>query len=144
MALTDKQQRFVDEYLVDLNATQAAVRAGYSENTARSIGSENLSKPDIQEAIAARRLAIQRETGITVASVLEGLYREATREGEGTSHAARVSAWSWLGKHFGAWVERVEHGGEIKTGRDMSDEELQNRISAFMPQHSTNGNGSHG
>jgi len=51
--LTPKQQRFVDEYLVDLNATQAARRAGYSEATARQMGAENLSKPVIQEAIGA-------------------------------------------------------------------------------------------
>ncbi|MFR7383035.1 MAG: terminase small subunit, partial [[Clostridium] leptum] len=43
--LTAKQQRFVDEYLIDLNATQAAIRAGYSEKTAFSIGTENLRKP---------------------------------------------------------------------------------------------------
>ncbi len=52
MSLTDKQQRFVEEYLDDLNATQAAVRAGYSEDTARQIGAENLSKPVIADAIA--------------------------------------------------------------------------------------------
>ena len=50
--LTPKQNRFVEEYLIDLCATRAAVRAGYSEKTARQIGSENLSKPAIQEAIA--------------------------------------------------------------------------------------------
>jgi phage terminase small subunit len=49
--LTPKQKRFVEEYLVDLNATKAAERAGYSADTARQIGSENLSKPVIQEAI---------------------------------------------------------------------------------------------
>lgn len=51
MALTDKQELFCREYLIDLNATQAAIRAGYSENTARKIGSENLSKPDIAQRI---------------------------------------------------------------------------------------------
>lgn len=50
--LTDKQQRFVQEYLVDLNATQAAIRAGYSQKTAGSVGFENLKKPEIQAAIA--------------------------------------------------------------------------------------------
>lgn len=50
--LTDKQELFAREYLKDLNATQAAIRAGYSEKTARSVGSENLTKPDIQEYIA--------------------------------------------------------------------------------------------
>ena len=51
--LTNKQQRFIDEYLIDLNATQAAIRAGYSEDTAAAIGCENLTKPNIQKAITA-------------------------------------------------------------------------------------------
>lgn len=52
--LTPKQARFVDEYLVDFNATQAAIRAGYSEKTAYSIGWENLRKPEIKKAISER------------------------------------------------------------------------------------------
>jgi phage terminase small subunit len=52
--LTAKQQRFCDEYLIDLNATQAAIRAGYSKKTAKAIGSENLTKPDIKEYIEER------------------------------------------------------------------------------------------
>ena len=54
MALTAKQQRFCDEYLIDLNATQAAIRSGYSEKTARQIANENLSKPYIKEYIEKR------------------------------------------------------------------------------------------
>ena len=50
--LTDKQEMFCKEYIIDLNATQAAIRAGYSEKTAQRMGSENLSKPLIQERIA--------------------------------------------------------------------------------------------
>ena len=49
--MTQKQKRFVEEYLIDLNATQAAIRAGYSPQTARDIGCENLTKPNIQNAI---------------------------------------------------------------------------------------------
>ncbi len=49
--LTPKQQRFVEEYLIDLNGTQAAIRAGYSEKTANEIGAENLAKPSIAKAI---------------------------------------------------------------------------------------------
>lgn len=52
MALTEKQEMFCREYLINLNATQAAIRAGYSENTARKIGSENLTKLDVQNRIA--------------------------------------------------------------------------------------------
>ena len=47
--LTEKQKKFVDEYLIDLNATQAAMRAGYSEKTARSIGQRLLTNVDIQK-----------------------------------------------------------------------------------------------
>ena len=52
--MTAKQQRFCDEYLIDLNATQAAIRAGYSEKTAGVIASENLKKPYLQEYIQKR------------------------------------------------------------------------------------------
>lgn len=71
--LTAKQQKFVEEYLIDLNATQAAIRAGYSEQTARSIGCENLTKPDIQDAIAVRRKAMMDASGITPEKILDEL-----------------------------------------------------------------------
>lgn len=71
MALTDKQKRFVEEYLVDLNATQAAIRSGYSRDTARAIGSENLSKPDIQEAIKEKQAELSESTNVTAKRVIE-------------------------------------------------------------------------
>lgn len=73
MALTAKQQRFVDEYLVDLNATQAAIRAGYSPSTARVIGAENLTKPDIDAAIAKRMQERSGRVEITQDMVLREL-----------------------------------------------------------------------
>lgn len=69
--LTPKQEQFCQEYLIDLNATQAAIRAGYSEKTAQEIGSENLSKPIIQNRISELQLSLQTKTGITQARVLE-------------------------------------------------------------------------
>ena len=77
--LTPKQSRFVKEYLVDMNATQAAIRAGYSEKTARSIGMENLTKPDIEEAIAEARAEREERTEITADYVLMGLKTVADR-----------------------------------------------------------------
>jgi phage terminase small subunit len=77
MALTDKQQRFVEEYLVDLNATQAAIRAGYSEATAYSIGHENLSKPDIVEAVSLAQAARSERTRIDADWLLTRLAAEA-------------------------------------------------------------------
>lgn len=70
MSLTQKQKRFVQEYLVDLNATAAAIRAGYSEKTANRIASENLSKPDIQSAIQEAIEKRQKRTEITQDMVL--------------------------------------------------------------------------
>jgi len=69
--LTAKQQRFVEEYLVDLNATQAAVRAGYSDRTAYSVGPENLKKPGIVAALTDARAKRSERTEITADRVLE-------------------------------------------------------------------------
>ncbi len=71
--LTAKQRVFVEEYLVDLNATQAAIRAGYSKKTAQRIGSENLSKPLVAEAIQKAMEKRSERTEITADAVLEEL-----------------------------------------------------------------------
>ena len=71
--LTPKQQRFVEEYLIDLNATQAAIRAGYSEKTAKEIGSENLTKPNIAKAIEEAQNKRTEQTQIDAAYVLKRL-----------------------------------------------------------------------
>jgi phage terminase small subunit len=73
MALTPKQARFVAEYLVDLNATQAAKRSGYSEKTAHAIGQENLTKPAISAAIAEAQDKRAGRTEITQDRVLAEL-----------------------------------------------------------------------
>lgn len=68
--LTEKQQRFVDEYLIDLNATQAAIRAGYSVKTANEQGSQNLAKLSIQQAIAEQMAERSKRTGINQGRVV--------------------------------------------------------------------------
>lgn len=73
MALNDKQTRFVDEYLIDLNATQAAIRAGYSKRTAGSQAHDLLKNPEIEAAIAARQAERAVRTGITQDRVLQEL-----------------------------------------------------------------------
>lgn len=75
MALTTKQQVFVQEYLIDLNATQAAIRAGYSQKTAEKIGFENLHKPEIEAAIAEALAAREKRTGVTQDRVIRELAR---------------------------------------------------------------------
>lgn len=75
--LTRKQQTFVAEYLRDMNATAAAIRAGYSRHTARQIGAENLSKPYIAKAIAELMERRAEATGVEAARVLQELARIA-------------------------------------------------------------------
>ena len=73
MKLTDKQEKFCNEYLIDLNATQAAIRSGYSEKTAQIIGFENLSKPIIANRICELREEIKEATEITPEYIINNL-----------------------------------------------------------------------
>jgi phage terminase small subunit len=73
MALNDRQRRFIDEYLVDLNGAQAAIRAGYSPRSARQRADVLLNEPDVAGALAAAQAALAERTGITQAMVLEEL-----------------------------------------------------------------------
>ena len=122
--LTPKQQRFVEEYLIDLNATQAAIRAGYSEKTAKEIGSENLTKPNIAKAIQEAQESLSNKTQLTVDIVVQGLLKEAQDYAEGSTQSARVSAWAHLGKHLGMFKDKIEHSGklEIQSLSDLMDE----------------------
>lgn len=131
MALTAKQQRFVEEYLIDLNATQAAIRAGYSAANADKIGPELLGKTRVAEAIQAAIALRSERTNITQDDVLKGLLSEAKLTGKGASHAARVSAWVALGKHLGMFSERFQHE---HSGRDGGPIEHEHTVTARIEQ----------
>ena len=77
MALTEKQKRFCDEYLIDLNATQAAIRAGYSVKNADKIGSELLGKTRVSETISRKIAERSKRTGINQDRVIQELARIA-------------------------------------------------------------------
>ena len=126
--MTAKQQRFCDEYLIDLNATQAAIRAGYSKKTAGRIGTENVQKPVIKEYIAKRMaekeealIAQQDEVLKYLTSVMRG---ESSSEivvvegiGKGRSKARaiekmpdeseRLKAAELLGKRYGLYKDTI-------------------------------------
>jgi len=75
--LTAKQKRFIEEYLIDLNATQASIRAGYSPETAKEIGCENLTKPNIKNEIDKSIAERSRRTGINQDRVLREIAKIA-------------------------------------------------------------------
>ena len=134
--LTAKQAAFVREYLVDFNATQSAIRAGYSKRTAGALGHENLNKPEIRTAIVSAIDDRASRTELTQDEVIEGLRREASFEGDGASHGARVSALSWLGRHLAMFTDRVsvlqklEHmsSKELEALLELPGEELVKRL----------------
>ena len=111
--LTAKQARFVEEYLVDLNATRAAIRAGYSEKTAAAVGCENLTKPNIADALAEAFSARSQRTEITqdmVVAELAGIAFTEVPE-ELIKVPDKIAALDKLGRHLGMFVQRHEHTG---------------------------------
>lgn len=132
--LTKKQQRFCDEYLIDANATQAAIRAGYSKKTARSQGQRLLTNVDIKtyideqlEKIHNEKIADAKEVMIYLTSVLRGesqseiVVVEGT--GDGCSDARRMTklpdererlkAAELIGKRYGMFTDKVNVEGNI-------------------------------
>ena len=98
--LNPKQERFCDEYVIDLNATQAAIRAGYSEKTARQTAYEILTKPYIQDRIAELQKDIGDRNAITADFVLNGI-KDIALLGEQENN--RLKAFELLGKHVGIY-----------------------------------------
>lgn len=113
--LTAKQRRFVDEYLVDLNAAAAARRAGYSARSARKIGYENLTKPDIQAGLREALANLSKRTGVNQERVVDALARVAFHEVDEAEIDVNdvLSALDKLGRYFGIFVDRhdVTSGG---------------------------------
>lgn len=107
--MTPKQQAFVSEYLIDLNATQAAIRAGYSPKTAEQLGYQLLQHPSVRAAVDEALEKRRVRTEVTQDEVVGGLKTIAAATANPA--AARVSAWVALGKHLGMFKDRVEHTG---------------------------------
>lgn len=119
-----RQKKFCDEYLIDCNATQAAIRAGYSPKTAKSIGQENLTKPDLKayideqlELLHNQKTADAQEVLEYLTAVMRGQHTEQTLQliGEGVqkitdidvSARERLKAAELIGKRYGMFKDNV-------------------------------------
>lgn len=114
--LKPQQESFVVEYLkTPENATDAAIRAGYSPKTATAQASRLLTNVNVRKAIDEAqnetRERVKEEVGLTVDMVVQGLLNEAKDLSEGSTQSARVSAWAHLGKHLGMFKDKIEHTG---------------------------------
>lgn len=128
MKLTAKQKLFCDEYIISLNATQAAIKAGYAEKTAYAMGAENLRKPKIQSYISERMkqkesslIATQDEVLQYLTSVLRGEsqttdillvgmgdgYQEVQEVEKKPSEKDRLKAAELLGKRYGLYTDKI-------------------------------------
>ncbi|AIW25282.1 terminase [Streptococcus pyogenes JRS4] len=123
--LTLKQKRFADEYIISANATAAAIKAGYSKKTARSIGQENLTKPDIKayiderlEKLESEKIATQEEVLQYLTSIMRGDQQEKTLISVGefgqkivdidVGAKDRIKAAELLGKRYRLFTDKVE------------------------------------
>jgi len=138
--LTVKQQAFADYYIELGNATEAAIKAGYSKKAAKEIASENLTKPNIKnyidermEQLKSERVADQQEILETLTAVLRGEMTSAVLRGIGEgaqtidedmppTTAERIRAAELLGKRYRMWTDKVdiEHSGETNHNIDLS------------------------
>lgn len=122
MALTPKQKQFVTEYLVDLNATAAARRAGYSAKTADRIGPELLGKTCVSQAIQEAMQERQQRTEVTQDYVIKKLKEITDKDASDAQdsdlkYANKIKALELLGKHLGTW-EPKDDGPKDETVED--------------------------
>lgn len=141
-----KMERFCQEYLIDLNGTQAAIRAGYSQDTASAIATENLSKPSIIARIDELKIEKAEAASITPEFVLKGLKTVAERTMQGVqvydNEGNPTGEWKFdsaganrslelLGKHLTLFADRVEHTGKNGGPIDFSEESNEERAIRF-------------
>jgi phage terminase small subunit len=109
VALTPKRAGYAREFIKDRNATQAAIRAGYSPKTAGVQGHALLKIPEVAEEIARLESLLTKDALVTAAEVINGLRVEA----KGADQAsARVAAWGLLGKHLALFTDKTEVAGK--------------------------------
>jgi len=131
MKLNPRQSRFVEEYLIDLNATQAAIRAGYSAKTANTNGPRLMVNAGIQSAIQKAQAARSERTQITVDKVLDDIEliklnaMQQEDDGKMINHAGALKACELQGKHLKMFVDKIEHSGgqtlQVITGVNAAD-----------------------
>jgi len=111
--LSDKQKMFCKEYIIDLNATQACIRAGYSEKTAKQIGCENLSKPYLQDEIAKLIKEREERVQLTADKVLEDIERVRGLAEGSEQYSISLKASELQGKHLAMFTDKQQIDGEV-------------------------------
>ena len=146
MALNDKQKLFCQEYMKDLNGAQAAIRAGYSAKTARSIANELLTKPDIQAYIQELQEGIRKRNQITVDEIMSDLIEVKNRclQNVPVMYYDKIDKeWKHEGKEFGEPVYKFDSNGATKAldllGKIIGAYEKDNSQKRELPVVNING-----
>jgi phage terminase small subunit len=111
--LTAKQQRFIEEYLIDLNATQAAIRAGYSEKNADKIGSQLLGKTRVKEQIDKALEKRSNKLNLDAEWVLTRLMDISNAAYQANDYSPANKATELIGKHLGLFTDKLEVKGHM-------------------------------
>lgn len=132
--LTLKQQRFIDEYIISGNATQSAIKAGYSKKYANTNANKLLQNTTIKSAIDKRNAEIQSEKTMDMKEVMERLTaigrgetseQQLSNKGEvvevETKTSDRIRAMELIGKRYGAWLDKKEVNGNLDIDIGMGD-----------------------
>lgn len=132
--LNPKQARFVEEFLVDSNATQAAIRAGYSAKTAKQIGSRLLTNVDIARLVEARTAKMAQKMEITAERIVEEMSVPAFATiAEPVPWASKVKALENLGKRFNLFPDKVDINAKVEA-EPVDMRELGRRIAYALRQ----------
>lgn len=150
--LTDKQEQFCQEYLIDLNATQAAIRAGYSEKTSGQIGEQNLKKLEIQSRLKELQSARSERTEITQDYVLKTIVDTVERckqaepvmikedgvwveSGEYKFDAnAVLKGAELLGKHLAMWTDKMKVEGDLNINANLNEKVSPEKAKELLEQ----------
>ncbi|MED4455918.1 terminase small subunit [Metabacillus fastidiosus] len=116
--LTPKQQAFCDYYIQTANATEAAVKAGYSKKTAKEVGYENLTKPHLKKYIEERNKELESERIANMKEVKE--FWTETMRNEHLEQKDRLKASEFIAKANGAFIDKIEHSGGVNHSLDLS------------------------
>ena len=117
--LTQRQEMFCREYLVDLNGTQAAIRAGYSPKTANEQATRLLANVSVRSHVQklmgdrVERVARSADDVLRDLHKIKEVNMRETDDGEMINSAAALKALELEGRHIGMWVDKVEHSGKI-------------------------------
>lgn len=136
-SLSPKQLRFCEEYLTDMNGTQAAIRAQYKPNNAKQIAFQLMENPAVRIAIDALRSQRNQNSDITKDFVLKGIVRTVQAAQDDNNHNATLRGYELLAKHLGMFIDKTEISGPGGGAIEMAQKKVEEDVREFTSKLSS-------